>query len=227
MFIHKILSVFYFIFYAQFRSVLKTHHGFNIQTLALIAVLELFICYDDDFFSVVVSDLWFSWLLAYLSPSTCNHKMTHKALIQTFFPGENVWKNPKETLLLCHINAKCNPNESNGISSCFSTGNIPIEGRTVDGRERETESVTRKEVKKIQVWSKGERRRHGFCCISCGTAVCGSFLVILFQVYWTGVITVKPWYGSMVKDVLCSALDPTVCIDVSSQRLFSVRTLKF
>lgn len=90
MFIHKILSVFYFIFYAQFRSVLKTHHGFNIQTLALIAVLELFICYDDDFFSVVVSDLWFSWLLAYLSPSTCNHKMTHKALIQTFFPGENV-----------------------------------------------------------------------------------------------------------------------------------------
>ncbi|TMS15115.1 hypothetical protein E3U43_021577 [Larimichthys crocea] len=33
-------------------------------------------------------------------------------------------------------------------------GNIPIEGRTVDGRERETESVTRKEVKKIQVWSK-------------------------------------------------------------------------
>lgn len=39
---------------------------------------------------------------------------------------------------------------------CFSSGNIPIEGRTVDGRERETESVTRKEDKKTQVRSKGE-----------------------------------------------------------------------
>lgn len=38
-----------------------------------------------------------------------------------------------------------------------STGNTPTEGRTVDGRERETECVTRKEDKKILDWTKGER----------------------------------------------------------------------
>lgn len=62
----------------------------------------------------------------------------------------------------------------------LSTGNIPIEGRTVDGRERETESVTRKEDKKIQDWSKGERGHHGFCPVrSSEIVVCvfsGSFL---------------------------------------------------
>ncbi|KAI4821588.1 hypothetical protein KUCAC02_007186 [Chaenocephalus aceratus] len=42
---------------------------------------------------------------------------------------------------------------SHGISYLF-TGNIPIEGRTVDGRERETEIVTRTEDKKIKDWSK-------------------------------------------------------------------------
>lgn len=37
----------------------------------------------------------------------------------------------------------------------LSTGNTPTEGRTVDGRERETESVKRKEDK-VQDWTKGE-----------------------------------------------------------------------
>lgn len=60
---------------------------------------------------------------------------------------------------------KCNDGCSagNGFFLPFSsTGITPTEGRTVDGRERETESVKRKEDKKIQDWTKGERRRHGF-----------------------------------------------------------------
>ena len=72
---------------------------------------------------------------------------------------------------------------NNGIYSLVSTGNIPIEGRTVDGRERKTESVTRKEVKKIQVWSKGERGCHSFCVArSCGSVVFVFFIgfVVVF-----------------------------------------------
>lgn len=42
--------------------------------------------------------------------------------------------------------------------SSVVTGNTPTEGRTVDGRERETESVKRKEDK-VQDWTKGEA-----CC---------------------------------------------------------------
>lgn len=43
----------------------------------------------------------------------------------------------------------------------LSTGNTPTEGRTVDGRERETESVKRKEDK-VQDWTKGEAWCQGF-----------------------------------------------------------------
>lgn len=44
------------------------------------------------------------------------------------------------------------------VCPLYLTGITPIEGRTVDGRERETESVKRKEDKKIQDCTKGERR---------------------------------------------------------------------
>ncbi|TKS91742.1 E3 ubiquitin-protein ligase RBBP6 [Collichthys lucidus] len=75
-------------------------------------------------------------------PSTLN-------TTKTIFREEIFWK-----VVPLHWPADLDVRAKNG--SCVLSGNIPIEGRTVDGRERETESVTRKEVKKIQVWSKDD-----------------------------------------------------------------------
>lgn len=39
-----------------------------------------------------------------------------------------------------------------------SAGNAPREGRTVDGRARETESLKRKESSEIKDWTEGKKK---------------------------------------------------------------------
>ena len=97
-----------------------------------------------------------------------------KSVIDLIHKGQNITRKiPEVASSHCRyratLNTVSNYSNSHGISLLLFTGNIPTEGRTVDGRERETESVTRTEDKKIQDWSKGERRSRGFALVGrCG-----------------------------------------------------------